>query len=188
MIDPYLRAPTRPRGLRCAHQGDRARHNFGYPGLISAQLCLTERSRPLSSHNSNQLLRAGAAATHPARTSVARGTWPLVALTAVYRNRSGRHVVSPVGASARWGTSNARTPPFAHGGGWWLSDTRRCHRRLHPARNTQPHVPPRRAQPSLPAPASRRMRGSARMSSLRPTPIWHPRPGRLKPALRTDAL
>ncbi len=53
---------------------------------------------------------AGAAATHPARTSVARGTWPLVALTAVYRNRSARHAVSPAQASPKWGTSSARTP------------------------------------------------------------------------------
>lgn len=51
VIDPYLRAPWRPRGDLGAHQGDRARHNFAYPRLISAQLCLTERSRPLSSHN-----------------------------------------------------------------------------------------------------------------------------------------
>ena len=36
VIDPSMRAPWRPRGLRCAHQGDRARHNFGYPGLILA--------------------------------------------------------------------------------------------------------------------------------------------------------
>lgn len=99
VIDPYLRAPWRPRGLRCAHQGDRARHNFGYPRLIWAYLALTERSRPLSSHNFNQLVRAGASATHPARMDGARGTWPVVALTAVYRNRSGRHVVSPGQAS-----------------------------------------------------------------------------------------